>query len=89
MSDIAATLMSALGLGPKKKPAKPVLSAEEEAAPWLVDQGGTVPQGGSAEIPTHPDAAPPGRLEEIDAQLAEIKKKKQLAALLGGSPVPQ
>lgn len=91
MSDIAATLMSALGLGPKKKPVKPVLSEEEAAAPWLVPQGGgAVQQGGSAEVPTLPGAeAPPSRLDDVDALLAEIKKQKQRAAILGGSPAPQ
>lgn len=90
MSDIAATLMSALGLGPKK-PQKPVLNAAEEAAPWNVPQsGGAVQQGGSAEVPTLPGAeAPPSRLDDVDALLAEIKKQKQMAAAAGGSPIPR
>lgn len=90
MSDIAAAFMNALGIG-KKKPVAPVLSAEEEASPWDVPQsGGAVAPGGSAEVPTPPAAdAPPSRLEDIDALLAEIKKQKQRAAILGGSPAPQ
>lgn len=97
MSDIAAAFMNALGIG-KKKPVAPVLSAEEEAAPWNVPQGAG-PQGGSATHtmpdgsemagPTHPEAAPPGRLDEIDQLLMAIKKQKQMAAAAGGSPVPQ
>lgn len=96
MSDIAAAFMNALGIG-KKKPVAPVLSAEEEAAPWEVPQGGQ-PQGGSHTMPdssemagpTHPGApAPPSRLDDVDALLMEIKKQKQRAAILGGSPAPQ
>lgn len=91
MSDIAAALMSALGMGPKK-PQTPVLSAAEEAAPWNVPQGsvGARPQGGSGQVaPTLPDAAPPSRLDELDALIEQIKKQKQMAAAAGGSPIPQ
>ena len=98
MSDIAAAFMNALGIG-KKKPVAPVLSAEEEAAPWNVSQGGqpqgggathTMPDGSEMSGPTHPGApAPPSRLDDIDALLMEIKKQKQRAAALGGSPVPR
>jgi hypothetical protein len=86
---MGAVLLRALGFG-GKGPEKPVLSQEEEAAPWLVPQGGAGAAGAGAQAPTPADVpAPPSRLDELDSLMAEIKKQKQRAAILGGSPAPQ
>ena len=92
MSDVALALMKALGLSKGSPTPAAALSPEEEAAPWLVPQGGGArPQGGRPQMAA---ASPQGESpiqarDDIDALLADILKMKQKAAAAGGQPIPQ
>lgn len=89
--NIGAILMNALGLGPQK-PQQPVLTPEEEAAPWnvkLSGSGGAPPQGGSMMAPAQAAPQQGTSLDDLDALIMEIKRQKQKASMLGGQRPPQ
>lgn len=92
MSDVAMALMKALGLSKESPTPAAALSPQEEAAPWLVPQGGGArPPGGRPQEVTMPQEEPnPNQAQmDVDALLRDIVKMKQKAAAAGGQPIPR